>query len=849
MVDVSELVSQMHETLSNIHEIISSLSVKDHESKLDELERRQETALTALHSAFEHESRSSAQKRQAQLAGIAEQRRLEDEEREAKRLHEDDELRAQLAQQDKDRQVKLEREEIEMEESTYAMIATVEEAAKQAIEEGKVKLTVLEEKRKELNRRIDEQLRVPLPEIPKRRKRRGRGAVSTIVADEPRDRGIDDKEDTEASTEGIVPKLEGDPSNSKFGKSNDEVIPVLSPDEMTPSKDATTTVGENDMQPAAQLPSPNVQPIVSKNTMVEFSENEEQGAITTAAVLASQELPVGLDHHVAQVDGNNHEVQKNEAGHIAVEDDTPIYNAQIPAEQLDSEVSPIFAIIDHVNDNVAQPLSDDHAATAVVEKQPVPEIVVTGASEEAAHEAKSDTSFVDAESFEKGSETDAEREPAHHDDLHKNEDSHKTHDFTIVPEVISEEHGVHISYVPDAMVEDHPGHSSAYGQAMQTALPPDYVDYGASYYASTVQQSIYLPPVLHEASGAPTESFGSEMAQRSPVRDATAKLGQDVLSEDDDEVSPVSEHSLSSELDKFPQTPTSIIAASHDEEPGSPSFKETGDEEEGQQGPAPGEIAPYDEHMHQVVPPRVEQSDPKHGDPTTPQPDRSDELQTVPITPPRQLPGRAEWETPAYSDSDAEDTAVFAPRDVTNKSWQGSGVEATPGSVHGETTGSWSSTPESAPHDEPLPSSRGQPLAKLDYGHVVAVDGRGFAIEAASIADEHLQQPRTSERLPSVLSRSRPTSLASTNLFKKMRNMFELPEAGNVPSKRDSSSSSTSQLSTPRPKQMPHISRAETDNPFEYGAEADSEDDEVDDAISERSSLLQAASINTSANS
>ncbi|ERT01216.1 hypothetical protein HMPREF1624_02458 [Sporothrix schenckii ATCC 58251] len=181
MVDVSQLVSQMHETLSSIHSTISSLSALDHQSRLDELEQSRAAALEALQSSFRLESDDLARKRKAQRDALAEQRRREDEEREARRRQEDEALLAQVVDEDRDRHGKLDVDAREVEESTETMMGRVEEEAKQVLDEGKAKLAALEERRKELNRLIDEQLQLPLPSAPSRRKS-GERSLPKIVA-------------------------------------------------------------------------------------------------------------------------------------------------------------------------------------------------------------------------------------------------------------------------------------------------------------------------------------------------------------------------------------------------------------------------------------------------------------------------------------------------------------------------------------------------------------------------------------------------------------------------------------------------------------------------------------------
>ncbi|KIH92670.1 hypothetical protein SPBR_02786 [Sporothrix brasiliensis 5110] len=187
MVDVSQLVSQMHETLSSIHSTISSLSALDHQSRLDELEQSRAAALEALQSSFLLESDDLARKRKAQRDALAEQRRREDEEREARRRQEDEALLAQVADEDRDRHGKLDVDAREVEESTETMMGRVEEEAKQVLDEGKAKLVALEERRKELNRLIDEQLELPLPSAPSRRKSRERSLPEIVAPSNPVD--------------------------------------------------------------------------------------------------------------------------------------------------------------------------------------------------------------------------------------------------------------------------------------------------------------------------------------------------------------------------------------------------------------------------------------------------------------------------------------------------------------------------------------------------------------------------------------------------------------------------------------------------------------------------------------
>ncbi len=54
--DVSNLVAQMHETLSTIHSTLAALSTTSHDAQLDSLERQRDSAIQALLAAFSTES-------------------------------------------------------------------------------------------------------------------------------------------------------------------------------------------------------------------------------------------------------------------------------------------------------------------------------------------------------------------------------------------------------------------------------------------------------------------------------------------------------------------------------------------------------------------------------------------------------------------------------------------------------------------------------------------------------------------------------------------------------------------------------------------------------------------------
>ncbi|KAL2132747.1 hypothetical protein VTI74DRAFT_3430 [Chaetomium olivicolor] len=163
--DVSALVAEMQETLATIHATLASLDPSFHEKKLEELEKKRDDAIQALSTAFAAESEALAQKRKAEREQIAERRRKEDEERERRRREEDDELVAREREEDEKRSGRLKEDTEEIEQDMDNLMDEVEEEARLAITEGNEKLKALQERRRELNRLIEEQLEKALPTL------------------------------------------------------------------------------------------------------------------------------------------------------------------------------------------------------------------------------------------------------------------------------------------------------------------------------------------------------------------------------------------------------------------------------------------------------------------------------------------------------------------------------------------------------------------------------------------------------------------------------------------------------------------------------------------------------------
>ncbi|KAI3396626.1 hypothetical protein diail_11880 [Diaporthe ilicicola] len=173
MLDVTALVQQMRDTLSEIHDTITSLDTKAHDEKLDALESQRDEVFHQLQNAFEKESAELSQHRQAERDQIAEKRRKEDEEIAARRRREDEEKATRDHDQDAEREQKLQSEKEGVEEETDVKMEHIEEEAKRMLDEGNNKLRDLEERRREINSMIDEQMKAPLPPPPTRRARRG----------------------------------------------------------------------------------------------------------------------------------------------------------------------------------------------------------------------------------------------------------------------------------------------------------------------------------------------------------------------------------------------------------------------------------------------------------------------------------------------------------------------------------------------------------------------------------------------------------------------------------------------------------------------------------------------------
>ncbi|KAI1178905.1 hypothetical protein F4777DRAFT_575556 [Nemania sp. FL0916] len=181
--EVETLIPQLQDTLSEIKIAVSQLSAKAQYNELDQLEQKRERLLADLQASFEKEGHELEAKRRKEREDIKKKRKQEDEERVARRQREDDEIKKAISNEDKQRQHKRDSKADSIEDETGQKMDEIEELARKMVREGKQKLKTLEEKRKELNHRIDEQLKQPLPASPARRRDKSKKDESSSPKD------------------------------------------------------------------------------------------------------------------------------------------------------------------------------------------------------------------------------------------------------------------------------------------------------------------------------------------------------------------------------------------------------------------------------------------------------------------------------------------------------------------------------------------------------------------------------------------------------------------------------------------------------------------------------------------
>ncbi|KAK1963736.1 hypothetical protein LY78DRAFT_640916 [Colletotrichum sublineola] len=220
-IDVATLVAQMNDALASIHSTIEGLSTSAAESdtKLDELEQKRDMTLAELKAAYEKEQQELAAARQKELEEIAEQRRREDEEREARRRREDEERAARKAKEDEEKQGTFDTTTRNIEDEMDDLMDNVEQETAKKIAEGEAKLAELEEKRRELNRLIEEQMKAAVPPVPTRKRARtirNSGAVASADS-APKDKSVQE----EAPKPSDMPQVNAPAEEDKGPKGDD----------------------------------------------------------------------------------------------------------------------------------------------------------------------------------------------------------------------------------------------------------------------------------------------------------------------------------------------------------------------------------------------------------------------------------------------------------------------------------------------------------------------------------------------------------------------------------------------------------------------------------------------------
>ncbi|KAI0001391.1 hypothetical protein F4779DRAFT_137670 [Xylariaceae sp. FL0662B] len=179
--DVASLIQQMQDVLSEINNTITGLSARQYDARLGELEQRRDQLLTDLRARFDKGKKALESKHKAEIEDIKEKRRKEDEEREARRRQEDEELRKKNSKENIEKKREFDEEVNSVENETAHQMDDIERKAQEGFENDKQKLYALEEKRREINRQIDEKLSMPLPAAPTRKRVRGEKGAGDFI--------------------------------------------------------------------------------------------------------------------------------------------------------------------------------------------------------------------------------------------------------------------------------------------------------------------------------------------------------------------------------------------------------------------------------------------------------------------------------------------------------------------------------------------------------------------------------------------------------------------------------------------------------------------------------------------
>lgn len=316
MLDVSALVHQMHDTLSQIHETITSLDTKQHDEKLDALEAQRDSVLEQLHATYQKQREELEQKRKSERDEIAEKRRKEDEEIAARRKREDEELQTRAQSEDSEHEKKLEEEKKGVETETDSKMEEIESEAQRLLDEGHKKISELEQKRRvsaarklsfftnheyldsnhwafkqEINSLIDEQMKAPLPPPPKRR----RGTTRSAPAPQSAPAESAAKSATEEASREIAPQREegAAPTAESQSESRGLEPETSSTKEIAPEKPSSEEpVPENPEEPVskdAPQPENNLEETSAKPASEETKPEEAKHDSASTETVSAQE--------------------------------------------------------------------------------------------------------------------------------------------------------------------------------------------------------------------------------------------------------------------------------------------------------------------------------------------------------------------------------------------------------------------------------------------------------------------------------------------------------------------------------------------------------------------------------
>lgn len=357
MPDVSALVQQMQQTLTAIHETITSLDPTVHDEKLDALEAERDDILAKLLAAFEKESTDLSEKRKHEREEIAEKRRKEDEEIAARRKREDEEIQSRDLTEDEQREHKLAAEKKDLEENTDHKMEEVEDEAERAINEGHEKLRELEGKRQvrqrngyepllrctltrmitqEIHRMIDEQMKIPLPTPPKR-KRRGTTTTAKSAPNGPT--AAEASQPEPQSQDRSIPVETQEPA------AEPEPVKAAEPEEPAESKQEETATEE-----------PVADKTESKSSEQEASHPENSDVVTREVITEDKIVP-----------------EETPAAEVPQSEEPTALVAEQPKEEVPAEKEAPPA---------EEPSVADNEQPAAAEPEPAPEAVNDAAAEE-----------------------------------------------------------------------------------------------------------------------------------------------------------------------------------------------------------------------------------------------------------------------------------------------------------------------------------------------------------------------------------------------------------------------------------------------------------------------------------